>query len=312
MGLRDRIGRLKEGLTRTREGLMGKIARLVIPGGAIDEALLARVEEILIAGDVGADVSAAIVAAIRERAQKERASDAGVLPTLVRDEIRRQFVPGDEGGGSDPFHLPPGRPFVILVVGINGVGKTTTVGKLSAAYVQAGKKVMVAAADTFRAAANEQLEIWARRAGAEIVRQGPGADPAAVAYDAVSAAQARGTDVVIIDTAGRLHTKVNLMEELKKISRVVQKSLPGAPHEVFLVIDASTGQNAMQQARQFGAAVGVTGLILTKVDGTAKGGIVLSISREMNIPVRFIGVGEGIDDLQPFDGKAFVEALIAS
>jgi fused signal recognition particle receptor len=312
MGLRDRIGRLKEGLTRTREGLMGKIARLVIPGGAIDEALLARVEEILIAGDVGADVSAAIVAAIRERAQKERAGDAGVLPTLVRDEIRRQCVPGDEGGESDPFHLPPDRPFVILVVGINGVGKTTTVGKLSAAYVQAGKKVMVAAADTFRAAANEQLEIWARRAGAEIVRQGPGADPAAVAYDAVSAAQARGTDVVIIDTAGRLHTKVNLMEELKKISRVVQKSLPGAPHEVFLVIDASTGQNAMQQARQFGAAVGVTGLILTKVDGTAKGGIVLSISREMNIPVRFIGVGEGIDDLQPFDGKAFVEALIAT
>ena len=312
MGLRDRIGRLKEGLTRTREGLMGKIARLVIPGGAIDEALLAQVEEILIAGDVGADVSAAIVAALRERAQKERASDASALPTLVRDEIRRQFVPGDEGGESDPFHLPPGRPFVILVVGINGVGKTTTVGKLSAAYVQAGKKVMVAAADTFRAAANEQLEIWAQRAGAEIVRQGPGADPAAVAYDAVTAAQARGTDVVIIDTAGRLHTKVNLMEELKKISRVVQKSLPGAPQEVFLVIDASTGQNGMQQARQFGAAVGVTGLILTKVDGTAKGGIVLSISREMNIPVRFIGVGEGIDDLQPFDGKAFVEALIAS
>jgi fused signal recognition particle receptor len=196
-----------------------------------------------------------------------------------------------------------------MVVGINGVGKTTSIGKLARQYITAGKKVVIAAADTFRAAANEQLEIWAKRAGAEIIQQTQGSDPAAVAFDAVKSAIARGADVVIIDTAGRLHTKVNLMEELKKIKRVVQKIDPVAPHETLLVIDASTGQNGVQQAKQFSAAVGVTGVILTKLDGTAKGGIVLAISRDMKLPVKFIGVGEQIDDLQPFDRKAFVDAL---
>jgi fused signal recognition particle receptor len=196
-----------------------------------------------------------------------------------------------------------------MVVGINGVGKTTSIGKLARRYVTDGRTVMIAAADTFRAAANEQIEIWAERAGAEMVQQRHGSDPAAVAFDAVRAASARGSDVVIIDTAGRLHTKVNLMEELKKIKRVIQKLDPTAPHEVLLVIDASTGQNGMQQAKQFGAAVGVTGLVLTKLDGTAKGGIVLAIAREMNIPVKYVGLGEDIDDLQPFDKHVFVDAI---
>ena len=198
---------------------------------------------------------------------------------------------------------------MILVVGINGVGKTTTIGKLAHRYAQQGYRVMIAAADTFRAAANEQLEIWAKRAGAEIVQQKQGADPAAVAFDAVTAAAARGLDVVIVDTAGRLHTRTNLMEELRKIHRVIGRHTPSAPHEVLLVIDASTGQNGMQQASQFGSIAGVTGLVLTKLDGTAKGGIVLAITRELGIPVRYIGVGERIDDLQPFDPQQFVEAL---
>jgi fused signal recognition particle receptor len=198
-----------------------------------------------------------------------------------------------------------------MVVGINGVGKTTTIGKLAHEHVRKGRRVIIAAADTFRAAANEQLEIWAGRAGAEIIHQKPGADPAAVAYDSVHAAIARKADVVIVDTAGRLHTKVNLMEELKKIRRVLQKLSPAMPHEVLLVIDASTGQNGIQQAKQFSAAVGVTGLVLTKLDGTAKGGIVLAIRQTMNLPVKFVGVGEGIGDLQPFDPEAFVDALFA-
>jgi fused signal recognition particle receptor len=195
------------------------------------------------------------------------------------------------------------------VVGINGVGKTTTIGKLAHLYVRDGRKVVIAAADTFRAAANEQLQIWADRARAMLVRQSQGADPAAVAFDAVAAAISQGADVVIVDTAGRLHTRVNLMEELSKIKRVIQKRLPGAPHEVLLVLDASTGQNGLQQARQFDASVGVTGLVLTKLDGTAKGGIVLAVTREMRVPVRFIGVGEGLEDLQPFDAESFVAAL---
>jgi fused signal recognition particle receptor len=196
-----------------------------------------------------------------------------------------------------------------MIVGINGVGKTTTIGKLAHGYIKSGKKVVIAAADTFRAAANEQLEIWAKRAGAEIIQQAHGSDPAAVAFDAVKSATSKGADIVIIDTAGRLHTKVNLMEELKKIRRVIQKQNPGAPHEVLLVMDATTGQNGLQQARQFSAAVGVTGIVLTKLDGTAKGGIVIAITKELKIPVRYIGVGERIDDLQPFDKKSFVEAL---
>ncbi len=308
MGLLDRLGKLKEGLARTREGIVGKVARLVTTKSSIDDEFLGQLEEILVAGDVGIDAAGRIIEAIRTRVREERYADTSGLMTILKDEISRQFP---ANGAMDPFALPPARPYIIMVVGINGAGKTTTIGKLAAQYVGAGKKVLIAASDTFRAAANEQLAIWAERAGAELIRQDPGSDPAAVAFDAVSAATARGADVVIIDTAGRLHTRVNLMEELKKIRRVIQKKNPEAPHEVLLVLDASTGQNGLRQAKEFLASVGVTGIVLTKLDGTAKGGIVLAIAHEMNIPVKYIGVGETIDDLQPFDRTAFVEALFA-
>ncbi|MEK9138054.1 MAG: signal recognition particle-docking protein FtsY [Bacteroidota bacterium] len=311
MGFLDKIGftKLKEGLAKTRDGIVGKVAKLVTTKTTIDDDLLEQVEEILIAGDVGVDATMSIIEAIKQRVKEERYTDASELNHLLKDEIQRQFANGQPDGGSDPFTLPEVKPYVILIVGINGVGKTTSIGKLAHQYIRAGKKVVIAAADTFRAAANEQLKIWAKRAGAEMIQQTQGSDPAAVAFDAVKSASARGVDVVIIDTAGRLHTKVNLMEELKKIKRVVQKQNAEAPHEVLLVIDASTGQNGLQQAKQFSSAVGVTGLILTKLDGTAKGGIVLAISKDMKLPVKFIGVGEQIDDLQPFDRKAFVDAL---
>ncbi len=309
MGFLDKIGftKLKEGLAKTRDSIVGKVAKLITTKSTIDDELLDQVEEILISGDVGVDATTAIIDAIKRRVKEERYTDASALTLLLKDEIQRQFANGSTN--ADPFFLPGIKPYVIMVVGINGVGKTTTIGKLAHQYIKTGKKVVIAAADTFRAAANEQLEIWARRAGAEIIQQVHGSDPASVAFDAVKAATARGADVVIIDTAGRLHNKVNLMEELKKIKRVVQKQNADAPHEVFLVIDASTGQNGVQQAKQFSAAVGVTGLVLTKLDGTAKGGIVLAISKDMGLPVKFIGVGEQLDDLQPFDRKAFVDAL---
>ena len=303
MGLLDR---LKQGLARTREGFVGNITRLVATKSVIDDETLDRLEEILIAGDVGVDATGAIIDAIRTRVKEERYTDSGELTRLLKEEIARQF-PGNGAEGAAERNAPKLR--VIMVVGVNGAGKTTTIGKLARQYVAAGRKVVIAAADTFRAAANEQLAIWAERAGALLIRQEHGSDPAAVAFDAVTAATARGADVVIIDTAGRLHTRVNLMEELKKIRRVIQKKDPSAPHEVLLVLDATTGQNGLRQAKEFTAAVGVTGIVLTKLDGTAKGGIVLAIARTMNIPVRYVGVGESIDDLQPFDRAAFVEAL---
>jgi fused signal recognition particle receptor len=313
MGLLDRIGlgRLKDGLAKTREGIFGKVARLVASKTSIDDDLLEQLEEILIGADVGADTALEIIGALRKRVKSEGYTDPSQLTGLLKEEIRKEFIRG-EAAEADAFALPAARPYVIMVVGINGVGKTTTIGKLAYEYVRAGKKVVIAAADTFRAAANEQLEIWAARAGADIIQQQHGSDPAAVAFDSVRSAEARGADVVIVDTAGRLHTKVNLMEELKKIKRVLQKQSPGVPHEVLLVIDASTGQNGLQQAKQFSAAVGITGLVLTKLDGTAKGGIVLAISKALDIPVRFIGVGEKLGDLQPFDPQAFVDALFAA
>lgn len=311
MGFLDKLGftKLKEGLAKTRDSLVGKVAKLVATKSTIDDELLEQVEEILIAGDVGVDTTMHIIDAMKRRVKEERYTDASALNLLLKDEIQRQFAGGPANGEGNPFVFPEAKPYVVMVVGINGVGKTTSIGKLAHQYIRAGKKVVIAAADTFRAAANEQLEIWAKRAGAEIIQQSHGSDPAAVAFDAVKSASARGADIVIIDTAGRLHTKVNLMEELKKIKRVVQKLDPASPHEVLLVIDASTGQNGVQQAKQFSAAVGVTGIILTKLDGTAKGGIVLAIAKDMKLPVKFIGVGEQIDDLQPFDKKAFVDAL---
>ncbi len=310
MGLFDalKLTKLREGLARTREGVFGKVRNILAGRTRIDDDLLEKIEEILIGGDVGVATTGVIIENIRSRVKKggyERPED---LDLMLREEIRNLLVDGSAAG--EPTAVPAAHgPAVIMVVGVNGVGKTTTIGKLAYNFRQSGKTVLIAAADTFRAAANEQLEIWAQRAGVEIIRQKPGADPAAVAYDALSSAAARHADVMIIDTAGRLHTKVNLMEELKKIKRVLQKIVPEAPHEVLLVLDASTGQNAIQQARQFSAAVGVTGLVVTKLDGTAKGGVVIGISRELNVPVKFIGVGEQIDDLQPFDRKAFVDAL---
>ena len=311
MGIFDKIGlgRLKDGLAKTREGMFDRVVRMVSTKSVIDDELLDQVEESLIAADVGLEAAMKIIEAIRRRVKEDRYSEATELQHLLRDEIRRQFANGEADAMPDPFALPEKKPFVIMVVGINGVGKTTTIGKLAYQYIRSGQEVVIVAADTFRAAANEQLEIWSKRAGAEIIQQEQGSDPAAVVFDALKSARARGADVAIVDTAGRLHTKVNLMEELKKIKRVMQKVDPEAPHEVLLVIDASTGQNGLQQAKQFSGAVGVTGLVLTKLDGTAKGGIVLAITRDMNIPVKFIGVGEQIDDLQPFDKKAFVDAL---
>jgi fused signal recognition particle receptor len=314
MGFMEKFGlsKLKETLSRTRESLVGKITRLASTRATIDDDVLGELEEILISADVGIDASGAIVSAIRRRAKEERYADAGELKTLLKDEIRKYLITEESGDGTPASDEARHRPFVIMIVGVNGVGKTTTIGKLAHAYRTAGRSVMMAAADTFRAAANEQLSVWAERAGADIIKQEHGADAAAVAFDAVNAAKARGTEVLIVDTAGRLHTRVNLMEELRKVRRVIQKADPSAPHEVLLVLDATTGQNGLQQARQFSSTVGVTGLVLTKLDGTAKGGIVFAISSELRIPVRYIGVGESLEDLQPFDPVAFVEALFAS
>lgn len=311
MGILSAIGitKLRESLNKTRSSVVDKISRLVTTRRTVDDDFLAELEEILIGADVGVDTTGEIVEALRLRARTERYGSTDELLALLKNEMRLHLKADGNGHGAPP--TPEGLPFVIMVVGINGVGKTTTIGKLAHAYVRGGKTVYIGAADTFRAAANEQLEIWASRAGATIVRQQQGSDPAAVAFDAVRSATAHKADIVIIDTAGRLHTKVNLMEELRKIRRVIEKVVPGAPHEILLVIDASTGQNGLQQAKQFGQAVGVTGLVLTKLDGTAKGGVVLAISKVLKVPVQYVGVGEGIEDLQPFDPDAFIDAMFA-
>ncbi|MFA6456354.1 MAG: signal recognition particle-docking protein FtsY, partial [Bacteroidota bacterium] len=270
---------------------------------------LSQLEEILITSDVGVDTSHQIIDSIKRRAKERKYETQDELNELVRSEIANSLAK-HTFNGNDPFEFPPHtKPYVMMVVGVNGVGKTTTIGKLAHNYKSAGKHVLIGAADTFRAAANEQLEVWGKRAGVEIIQQLHGSDPASVAFDTVKAAQSRNADVVIIDTAGRLHTKTNLMEELKKIKRVITKVSAEAPHEVLLVLDATTGQNAVQQAKLFNEAVGLTGLIITKLDGTAKGGVIFAVSNALKVPVRFIGVGEKIDDLQPFDSDKFVEAL---
>jgi fused signal recognition particle receptor len=303
------LKKLKDGLTKTRETLFSKVVALVSSKSVIDDDMLDRLVEILISGDVGVGTTMIILENIKKRVKQEKVESSDHLTALLKEEIAR-VLRVDAKNEQGLTALPPGpRPYVVMVVGVNGVGKTTTIGKLAYVYKEQGYKVIVGAADTFRAAANEQLEIWAQRAGVDIIQQKHGADPASVAFDSLSSALARDADVVIIDTAGRLHTKINLMEELKKIRRVLEKRLPGAPHEVLLVLDATTGQNALQQVKQFTAAVEITGLVLTKLDGSAKGGIVLAISNELQVPVRFIGVGEQIDDLQIFDRKAFVDAL---
>ncbi|MDN5364614.1 MAG: fused signal recognition particle receptor [Eubacteriales bacterium] len=298
------FSKLKEKLSKTKEGLVEKIENLIASTPKIDESFYEELEEILIQADVGAETSFYLVEELRQRVKKNKIAD----PAGVREELKEIIRSTLKEGR--PLNLN-GQPAVIMVVGVNGVGKTTTIGKLAAKFREEGKKVILGAADTFRAAAAEQLEIWARRAGAEIVRHAEGADPAAVAFDAVKAGCARKADVVIIDTAGRLHNKANLMEELKKVRRVIQREIPDAPHEVLLVLDATTGQNALNQARIFREAVDVTGVVLTKLDGTAKGGVIVGIAHEMDLPVLMIGVGEKIEDLRPFDRNEFVEALFA-
>jgi fused signal recognition particle receptor len=311
------LERLKSGLKRTRESLLGKVQRIISLKPVIDDELLVQLEETLIGSDVGISATEKLIENLKVRAREGRYNSAEEIRTVLKEEMEKLFVGNGSSGerGQSDF-----KPLVVLIVGVNGVGKTTTIGKLAYLHRTAGKKVLIAAADTFRAASNEQLEVWADRAGVRIVQharqsskgaggQAHGADPAAVAFDALKSAISNSDDILLIDTAGRLHTKVNLMEELKKIKRVLQKQLPEAPHEILLVLDATTGQNGIVQARQFTEALGVTGLILTKLDGTAKGGIVFSISNELKVPVRYIGVGEGIDDLQPFEQRAFVDAL---
>ena len=301
MGLFDR---LKQGLTKTRKGFIEKVES-VFTQGKIDEEVVNELEEILIASDIGVHAAAEIVSFLKDKIKKGEVKDSASAKEFLKKEMISLL------GSSSPIVLFGEKPFVILTVGVNGVGKTTTIGKLASRFRSEGHSVLLGASDTFRAAAIEQLEIWAERAGASIVKHQSGFDPAAVAYDAIESAKHKKIDVVIIDTAGRLHTKSPLMEELKKVKRVVQKSLPHAPQEALLVVDAATGQNALRQAQIFNEAVGVTGVALTKLDGTAKGGIVFAIRKELGIPVRLIGIGEGIDDLRNFVPGEFVEALFS-
>jgi fused signal recognition particle receptor len=296
--------RLKEGLAKTKKGLVEKVETL-FTGRKIDEQALEELEEILISADVGTKAVGEIMITLREKARGGEVKDAESLKDALKKEMVLIL------GQSHPLVIQGNRPFVILAVGVNGVGKTTTIGKLANRFRSRGLSVLLAAGDTFRAAGIEQLEIWADRAKAQFVRHKSGSDPAAVAFDAIEAARHREIDVVIIDTAGRLHTKSPLMEELKKVKRVIEKAMPGAPQEILLVVDATTGQNALRQADTFNQAAGVTGIALTKLDGTARGGIVFAIKKDLGIPVRLIGIGEGLDDLRDFNPEEFVEALFS-
>ena len=296
------LSKLREGLGKTRSALMGGIESVMRSFVKIDEDFLEELEEILITSDVGVGASEEIIDELRERIRDDRIKTRDDTMAALREIISGMI------GESEPLHLDT-KPSVILVIGVNGAGKTTSVGKISARLKAEGKRVVVAAADTFRAAAIEQLAVWCDRAGVELVKQSEGSDPAAVVYDAANYARAKGADVLIVDTAGRLHNKKNLMNELAKINRVIDRELPGASRENLLVLDATTGQNAIIQAKEFGEAANITGLVLNKLDGTAKGGIELSIRRELGLPVKFIGVGEKIDDMQPFDAEEFIDAL---
>jgi fused signal recognition particle receptor len=298
---------LDAGLDRSRTSLFGKIAKAIAGKTAVDDDVLDALEETLVTSDVGVDTTLKIIARIQDRVKRDSYLGTKELNGILREEIAALMH--DPLGVEAPFTVSGTKPHVIMVVGVNGVGKTTTIGKLAHAYKQAGNAVMLGAADTFRAAAVDQLKIWSERVGVPLVQQGMGADPAAVAYDSVESAKARQVDVVIIDTAGRLHNKVNLMGELAKVKRVMQKVIPDAPHEVLLVLDASTGQNAIEQAKEFTKATQVTGLALTKLDGTAKGGVAIGISDQFQVPIKYLGVGEGMDHLQVFDKHAFVESL---
>lgn len=298
------FNRLKESLTKTRQGFVEKIDNLVHRRKAIDDDLYEELEEVLVQADIGVNTAMDLVERVRRTVRERRVDDAGELKPILKEHIREML-----GEDRAPLNFNGEPPTVVIVVGVNGVGKTTTIGKMAALYKSDGKKVLLGAADTFRAAAIDQLEVWANRVGVELIKHREGSDPAAVAFDSLQAAKARRADLLIIDTAGRLHTKSNLMEELKKIGRVLDREIPGAPHEVLLVLDATTGQNAVNQAKLFGEAAGVTGIVLTKLDGSAKGGVVIAVKQALDIPVKLIGIGEGIEDLRPFAAGEFVDAL---
>jgi fused signal recognition particle receptor len=296
--------RMRAGLAKTQASLVGRIDALLRGSQGVDEDLLEDLEEILITADLGMKTTQQLIQSLETRLAKGQASDPAAIRIALKEEIRQRLA-----RESAPMDLQRATPFVIMVVGVNGVGKTTTIGKLAHQFVRQGKKVVVGAGDTFRAAAAEQLEVWGQRAGVDVIRQSAGSDPAAAAFDAIKAAQARKADVLLLDTAGRLHNKVHLMEELKKIRRVLDREMPGAPHETLLVIDATTGQNALVQARLFQESVAVSGVALTKLDGTARGGMLVAIGDELGLPIHFVGIGEGLEDLRPFDPDLFVEAL---
>ena len=300
---------LDEGLQKTKENFFSKVTKAIAGKSTVDEEVLDNLEEALVSADVGIETTVQIIERIEKRVAKDKYINSSELNKILQEEIEETLVDAPSANSYD-FHSDlPSKPYIILVVGVNGVGKTTTIGKLAYNFKKAGKSVLLGAADTFRAAAVEQLSIWSERTGVPIVKQGMGSDPAAVAFDTVQSAVTRGSDVVLIDTAGRLHNKIHLMDELSKIRRVVQKVIPEAPHEVMLVLDGSTGQNALEQAKQFTAATDVTALAITKLDGTAKGGVVLAIASQFKIPVKFIGVGEKMEDLLVFDKHEFVDSL---
>jgi fused signal recognition particle receptor len=305
---KEKKEKLDEGLTKTRENFFSKLSRAIVGKSTVDDEVMDSIEEALITSDVGVQTTVKIIDELEARIAKNKYLNVSEVYIVLEEIISSLFTKENSTTEGFDFPLRP-EPYVILVVGVNGVGKTTTIGKLAHQFKNAGKKVILGAADTFRAAAVEQLTIWAQRAGVEIVNKGMNADPAAVAYETVNTAKAQGYDVVIIDTAGRLHNKTNLMNELGKIKRVIQKILPEAPQEILLVLDASTGQNAIEQAKQFTAVTDVNTLALTKLDGTAKGGVAITITHQFNIPIKYIGLGEKIDDLQIFDKQEFVRSL---
>lgn len=302
---------LDKGLSKTKESVFGKIARAIAGKSEIDDEVLDNLEEVLVTSDVGVETTLKIIDRVQKRAARDKFMNTKELNNLLKDEIAQLLMENNTNDGGNTFDIPttPGQPYVIMVVGVNGVGKTTTIGKLAHQYKKAGKMVYLGAADTFRAAAVEQLVEWGHRADVPVIKQGMGSDPASVAYDTLASAVANNADVVIIDTAGRLHNKVGLMNELTKIKNVMQKVVPTAPNDVMLVLDGSTGQNAFEQAKQFTKATEVTSLAITKLDGTAKGGVVIGISDQFKIPVKYIGLGEGIDHLQIFNREEFVDSL---
>jgi len=300
----DLLDRLKAGIQKTRSGLVDRIEDVISGKKQIDADLLEELEYTLITADLGVRTVQDILERIRQRVDRKMVGDASEIRGMIREHLLEIL-----SASETPVHVVRNPPAVVMLVGINGAGKTTTIGKLANRFLGEGRKVLLCAADTFRAAAIEQLEVWAQRAGVEMIRQKTGADPSAVVFDALQAAKARSVDYVIVDTAGRLHTKDNLMAELDKMRRTAQRIIPSSPHEVWLVLDATTGQNGLEQARKFTETSGVTGIILTKLDGTAKGGVVVAIARELNLPIRFIGVGEKIGDLLPFEPEKFVESL---